>query len=870
MKNRKGMNGQMRRLINYVGSSLWLLLTLAACQQEEWEDKRIEPNDGVLRFKGINAQQVQVSTRNTTMKGYFKENSHYRIWAYGDKTGEDNRTLRFNATGIETLVNGAHYITFPNVAGNEAKLSFENDKDVIDFYGLIDPAQQKQAIEDNYVDYVTSYLKPAENSEPPIYTVKLQNDTLPDLRYAVKKDCNQENVGFVIPLEFKHILSKVSFEIVQEEANGGNKYGDLHLEGIKVLNQSGSGTFNIKSGLFTGFAEEDKNDYAVNLPTQNDTADKSIPITTAPKEAGSILLFPMIEKVLTKENMLKVAVTLSGTKEVLEQFAESEEIEQENGKHLLTITCPIYANPGFTSNEDETQQEPLRLTSNYEYVLQFMIMNNDVRIITIVPRVYEWLDGENEQGNGYEEQDLGQPVTFNGVVWSDRNLGATSAHPLDNVEEWRKSVGYFYQFDRNIPYFTNTYTDGRVNLYTPLEEALHEEKAAEGENITNFGGKKRKLYPVVNYSAWELTVYPNEEQIQPVRGNSGKYISQIGVLPSGSEKPYWGVAVDAGSPGETDLWKKSVQPCPKGWRIPTREDFMGIMPGSDYAGNLTFRIYKTPTGGGWRPDNTEKEHDFAEDFKANGTGITTIAKPLTPMIREDGEKVAYFGAFPCLYREEQNDPLDGYKSCYILSMCEDDWVRALDGSKRLRKEDDFVYNWGVIYGIKNVGTAKAYRVKWEIKLVGKHTTIKNITSAAQYCTNSNTTQYEKVTGEKYDDGLYGVLVISRYPATQNDNFRPAANGSYEWVAKKKEWWSNPAETLYLPICGVGGKWNTGHLYNIGTEGWYGTSVSSSNDNNKKNMAWLKMAGSSNSNQGVFYCTESPKYDIVSLRCVRDN
>ena len=127
-----------------------------------------------------------------------------------------------------------------------------------------------------------------------------------------------------------------------------------------------------------------------------------------------------------------------------------------------------------------------------------------------------------------------------------------------------------------------------------------------------------------------------------------------------------------------------------------------------------------------------------------------------------------------------------------------------------------------------------------------------------------------MTGEKYDDGLYGVLVISRYPATQNDNFRPAANGSYEWVAKKKEWWSNPAETLYLPICGVGGKWNTGHLYNIGTEGWYGTSVSSSNDNNKKNMAWLKMAGSSNSNQGVFYCTESPKYDIVSLRCVRDN
>lgn len=239
---------------------------------------------------------------------------------------------------------------------------------------------------------------------------------------------------------------------------------------------------------------------------------------------------------------------------------------------------------------------------------------------------------------------------------------------------------------------------------------------------------------------------------------------------------------------------------------------MGIMPGSDYAGNLTFRIYKTPTGGGWRPDNTEKEHDFAEDFKANGTGITTIAKPLTPMIREDGEKVAYFGAFPCLYREEQNDPLDGYKSCYILSMCEDDWVRALDGSKRLRKEDDFVYNWGVIYGIKNVGTAKAYRVKWEIKLVGKHTTIKNITSAAQYCTNSNTTQYEKVTGEKYDDGLYGVLVISRYPATQNDNFRPAANGSYEWVAKRKsggairqkhsiypsaEWVVNGTQDIYI-------------------------------------------------------------------------
>lgn len=846
-------------------SGILAIMLLAACQKDEvWKDDPLSPNDGVLRFEGVNAQQVQVSTRSAAAKGYFKENSHYRIWAWANESGQDDRTLRFNACGIETVKGSTHSITFPEFEDNKADLTFKNEQDVIDFYGLIDPSQQKeQDVEDpEYQKYVKEYLQADET-----YSVSLQSDTLPDLRYAARLGCTKENSPYIIPLEFKHILTKLSFEIIQEVGDDPSegKYGELFLEDISVLNQAQEGTFGIKEGKFGALSAENRTPFPARM---NGSPLSSIPIGVTPKKAGSVLVFPMLTKP-EPGNLLQVTVTLgSKDKSLLEPFtSDDSEIREtdEGSKFLLDITCPVYANPDYTEGTTGDRQ-PLYLQPNFEYVLQFMIISNDVRIITIVPRVYEWLDGEP---GGREDQDLGQPPTFNGVTWSDRNLGATSANPLANLEEWMKSVGYFYQFDRNIPYFPNTYDPitKRVDLKTPLDIALSEIP----DNT-----KKRSLYPVVNYEAWGVP-YPEVEYLQP-QGSCNPRVIEIGELPSGSN-PYWSLAYNMNNAGKENLWTTpATQPCPKGWRIPTQEDFLGIIPGGPYAGNITFRIFKgKDSSGGWQSGDTRaKEPDLPYHFRSgDGLGITTVVTDpnlqngLTPMLTPEDKPVTYFGGYPCLYREEKDDPQPGAKSCYVLSLSGEDWNRVVDGSGKLKPEQpDFVFNWGVIYGIKNVGTPQAYRVKWEIRLVGEGTEVPISENAkTKYCLKNPTTQYDNLKATSYN-GIYGVLVISRYPSTAQEHFNPDENGSYEWVAKKTEWWSQPAEVLYLPICGAAGNWCKGGLFNIGSEAWYATSVTGASSI-QKHIVWLKMVGWDAANQGVNYNLLSPKKDLVSIRCVRD-
>lgn len=51
-------------------------------------------------------------------------------------------------------------------------------------------------------------------------------------------------------------------------------------------------------------------------------------------------------------------------------------------------------------------------------------MNEGVRIIAIVPQVYEWLIGEGTEEMPWQEQELGRTIVFDNIIWNDRNLGA--------------------------------------------------------------------------------------------------------------------------------------------------------------------------------------------------------------------------------------------------------------------------------------------------------------------------------------------------------------------------------------------------------------------------------------------------------------
>lgn len=280
------------------------------------------PGDGKLRFQGVNAQQVVVETR-AERKGFFPVGTRYRIWAYGDEKGDDERTQRFDACGVDTENGSSRLILMPE--GTE--LAFKNaTTDVIDFYGLTDPEDHTESTE--------TYLKVIDK-ENPVYELKYDDNSneIPDLRYAYKLGNTSANTSYILPLEFRHILSKVEFEVVQQAGEGETeaekgKFGEISLERIEVLDRPTSGTFGIKKGCFQYFA--DKRTFTL-------SQDSLIPIGITPSNAGSLLLFPTAET-----DTMQVRITLKGAANTFNDFAEQEGYVIKDNGATMTVTCPVY------------------------------------------------------------------------------------------------------------------------------------------------------------------------------------------------------------------------------------------------------------------------------------------------------------------------------------------------------------------------------------------------------------------------------------------------------------------------------------------------------------------------------------------------
>ena len=116
---------------------------------------------------------------------------------------------------------------------------------------------------------------------------------------------------------------------------------------------------------------------------------------------------------------------------------------------------------------------PLDFERNHKYTLAVSVLRDDVRIVAVSPQVYEWQSVDISS----QAAVLGQPVTFGGVVWMDRNLGATD---YDCENNFLSTMGYYYQFGRNIPFIFdrnvwNAYKDNR-RVFMP--------DATKGDNDT--------------------------------------------------------------------------------------------------------------------------------------------------------------------------------------------------------------------------------------------------------------------------------------------------------------------------------------------------------------------------------------------------
>lgn len=367
---------------------------------------------------------------------------------------------------------------------------------------------------------------------PVIKEAVTEDNSLPDLMFSNNLINQRVENGYRLEMDFKHAMSKVKFMIVkQDESEDTDKKLDgVTLKDITVKRTHQSGTFDIVKGKWN-YGDSDE------LVERNYFSGKQDITTTSTKVSGELLLFPNADN-----EEVSISVTLGNL---------------EGGDK--TVTYPLRK-----VNEEGKDAGAFQFEVNHQYTLLITVLKDEVRTIAIAPQVYDWID-KNRDDNY-----LGQPVTFANLMWMDRNLGATSA---DCENHWENCRGYYYQYARNIPYILDKEMYDKNNGDGQIYQYLYTYNQ-NGERIYCVDDKQ----PVVLTSA----TIRGRENIAVYPGDDGEYrfISDV------NDGGYW--MLDENGQEESfinEFWTSSVEnhPCPKGWRLPTKEDFASFLPEQQFS-----------------------------------------------------------------------------------------------------------------------------------------------------------------------------------------------------------------------------------------------------------------------------------------------
>ncbi|WP_296260175.1 fimbrillin family protein [uncultured Phocaeicola sp.] len=365
-------------------------------------------------------------------------------------------------------------------------------------------------------------------------TETVRDDALSDLMFSNNLIDQTVSNGYRLEMDFKHAMSKLKFRIVKqdetEDAEAEKKLENATLTKIQVKGTHGTGSLNIVNGKWT-YVEEEV-DLSVRTYYDNTTGMK---VETASQEVpGEMLVFPN-----EANEQVTISVTLTG-------IGDSEG-EKTVDYRLMEI------------DEEGEEDGNFQFEMNHEYTLLITVLKDEVRTIAIAPQVYDWID-ENRDDNY-----LGQPVTFANLMWMDRNLGAKSA---DCENDWEACRGYYYQYARNIPYILDKEKYDAAPNKIPVYPFLY--------TYNQYG---EKVYSVDDVQTTVLTsqTIRGRKKIAVNPGEDGEYrfISDV------NNGGYW--MLDENGQEESfinEFWTSSVEnhPCPKGWRLPTKEDFASFMP----------------------------------------------------------------------------------------------------------------------------------------------------------------------------------------------------------------------------------------------------------------------------------------------------
>ena len=696
----------------------------------------------------------------------YDEGTSYLLFAVGSQASaadynwvSDNGFSNAPQTGTETDLHAISYEPVANFRpGN-----------LLDFYALTYGSTTTPALDAALADGTT-----------PTITIAEASDRLPDLMHSNEVKNRTAAHGQIL-LPFDHATAALNFLVSKQDESGdpeaNHQLNNVKLTGITIQNVAESATMDLVTGQWSWTASNVGSRIA--FPTASATT-FDIPVNAASVGDADILIFPNDDGVDTnnafdtahpykyqdpandesanKGEQIIVSVGLSGI----------EDWDVGAGTHVpfngtlvdgTVVTdgvCTIHYPMRVYNDTDGSDAGPLHFLRNKRYTLSITVMRNNVRIVAVSPQVYDWVDVNVFPT--VADVPLGQPITIGNVVWMDRNLGAKSA---DCENDWLDTVGYYWEFGRNIPFmvdweiFRNNGYDVPANWKKPdgtgggsnaqrglvcdANQRIVAPKQVGGKWIFQdnflytFDQYGRKYSEVIHKTLKDIKgsgTAPDGDYAAINPGDKGTY-AFLHYIPSGGSVSYWYYA------GQHDFttnhWKTvSNQPVPKGWRLPTAKDVYSIMPEESFDWTVTSNRFKSE-GVANGPEHTK--------------GNTTSAAA-----REYAD--SYYYQF--FYGNVKVNP------------------NATPDANGRTEPTRLPVSETRVYGIKYQGTSKAYRYMIEMRK-----------------------------GKK--DGSFTKTYYARfsfYPATKDDKFTQTASGGTvsKWNLQEFDW-DHPSTVIDFPMSG---------------------------------------------------------------------
>ena len=704
----------------------------------------------------------------------FREGTRYALWVIHDN---DWKSPFVRNLAIGSDENGELDRTTPN-----------DFRDVLDFHALTwgtDEVLNPESFTSN------------ASGVPLFAHRRVGGNALPDLLRAERRGCTAANTGGKVLLPFEHTLVKLRYEVVRQN--------DESLRGAKItdirVHDHGEGALDVSTG-----------EYAY-------PAKAVVPYPVLPESLSDGIEVPLtMTEIRDGDDPMETLIFPNSDGEWLTVSVTVEKADQ-------TGFTTDYRIPAAVVEGGQIVERPFRFLANHEYVLQLTVMTDRVRIVAVAPQKYDWIDDNDDQ------QPLGNPIVFAGAMWLDRNLGAPG-YDITDAATFDRSVGYFYQTCRNIPYWpfcwthrTTHYTGGR-----PTAKERWSVSLSSSDGSTNWRGSTYRPYPVVSD---RLLPYVNISDSGPDDSSGwcdphrSKYRAYMILEPDAAEEqkdshsyaftgsgdrwwngntPSKAATYERGDVDYARYWDDPAdQPVPAGWRIPTDIQFRAIFPATPFAGNIAcFKGGNSADPSNWNPDECGvfgKEigalrvcvpyyrnsgvpyRQFWEEFDRRTVGASVGWLP------ENDDYYIKPGNAQNAGREPDGDPAPGYYSVYVISRAEGD---VLDLSRYpVTNPAITISEVGTIYAIKKVGTPEAYRMRWKA--------------------------FDMAAATDKRPLLY--VQVNVYTCGPDDNLTAGNFGQFDW--------EHPSASMNFPLSGlIDGKsqGNTNVFCNYGSEVMYATST----------------------------------------------